>query len=291
MIEVTASLLTTHAYNPNRLPVPSWQYDLVDWMPRGSSLGFETIAAARAEDRKRARRLQRSCNPDAQVLGKWLEEAADKKFLPLSPSNSFYMRTCRRKLLGAVMAHVYGLGLCDLDVMAFTLIHPGWFYKSGDLNKADPKAIRKQLQRWLDRAGITAADGIFWAALHGEFDGTGYQLHYHGIASGKKADLIRNLYGQFGFISTDDIQQPVKCKDAHDLADWMSYCLKSYWLQKLKYIGQDGKLHKGKKTELQQPQYEEVLMWMARQHLLSLIIHSGFRESTMGIGGEGLGVK
>lgn len=282
MIKVTASPLTTHAYNPNRLPVPTWQYDLVEWTSFAGNRGFETIADAREEDRRRARRLQRSKDPNAQALGQWLEEATAARLLPLSPASAFYMRTCRRKLIGSVQAHVYGRDLCDLEVMAFTLIHPAWFYRAGDLHKADPKAIRKQLQRWFDRAGITAADGILWGALHGEFNGTGYQLHYHGIATGTKADLIRNLYGRFGFVRTDDMQHPVECTDTYDLAGWLSYCLKSYWPQKLKYLDANGKTRRGQKQELQQPQYEEVLMWMAKQHLLSLIIHSGFPREGWG---------
>ena len=73
----------------------------------------------------------------------------------------------------------------------------------------------------------------------------------------------------FGFVTTENIQHPVECSEVYDLAGWLSYCLKSYWPQKLKYIDEHGKPRRGKKRGLQQPQYEEVLMWMARQRVLS----------------------
>ena len=197
------------------------------------------------------------------------------------------MRTCRRKLLGAVMAHIYGEGLCDTEVKAFTLIHPAWFYKAGTLHEIDPKAIRKHLRRCFDRVGITAAEGALWAALHGEFDGNGYQLHFHGVAAGAKATLICKLYSRNGFDRTADIQQPINCKDVYDLSGWLSYCMKSYWPQRLKYIDKHGKPRRGRKQGLQRPQLEEFLMWMSKQHLLSLIIHSGFSSTAWGHVGNG----
>jgi hypothetical protein len=281
------SPMRSHAFNPNILPLPEWQFDLVEnvslWP---NSRPFEAVAAAREQDRHRARHLKKSIDPTARQLGQWLEAATDQRLLPLSCASSFYMRTCRRKLLGSLMKTIYGMGCGEFQLLAVTLIHPAWLFKAGDLHRADPKAIRKQLRRYLERAGVINADGILWMALHGEFNGTGYQLHYHGVASGKKAELINTLYGRFGFISTADIQHPVETSDVYDVTGWLSYCLKSYWQHKAKYIGKDGKTHTGKKQQLRHQQHEEYLMWMSKQHLLNLIIESGFPSKAVGNGGE-----
>ena len=283
MITVIRSPLASHAFNPNTLFVPPWQYDPVETMGLVSGTKpFETIRFAREEDRKRARWLMDSTDPETREFGRWLDMATVQRQLPLSPASCFYMRACRRKLLGAVLETVYGMGYCDVEFVAITMIHPQWFFKAGDLHKADPKAIRKQLRRWFERAGVIAADGFFFGALHGEFDGTGYQLHFHGIARGKKAQLIGKLYGRFGFISTAGIQHPVECEDVYDLGGWLGYSLKSYWLQKLKYDDKNGNTKRGKKQRLGKLQHEEILMWMAKQHLLSLIIYSGFSSAPWG---------
>ncbi|MFT3989011.1 hypothetical protein [Aestuariivirga sp.] len=230
----------------------------------------------------RARRLSRSSDPDARVLGKWLDAATKEALLPMSVASSVYMRTARRNLLGALMARLEKDGWQESSIVAVTIIHPKWYFRAGALHEADPRNIKKQLQNSLERFGVTAEEGIFWAALDGEFDGDGYQLHFHGIATGPKANLIRCMSGRVGFTSTSTIQRPIECSNVSDLRGWLSYSLKSYWIERRRYLNSHGKPRRTSKRALGTPQTQEVLMWLAAQHLESLMIHSGLGSNPWG---------
>ena len=289
MIKVTKSPLKTHAFDPNTLPIPKPTHSLTKTLlPVGKRKGFETIKEAREEDRKRAGWLIKAADPKAHRLGHWLNEATKTRLLPLSPASSFYMRMCRRKILGAVHLSLHRHGYADADFTAYTLIHPKWFFDAGNLHNADPKKLRKQLRRWLEQAGVIAADGLFFAVLHGCFDGVGYQLHYHGIVSGEKIEKLKAMSGRFGFTPTADIDQPIEIEAVTDMPGWLSYCMKPYWTQQLWYIDRNGeRKRQRKKSRIKHPHHEEVLMWMSKQHLFSLIIHSGFSSSPWGRLGNG----
>lgn len=277
-MNTSKSPLASHAFNPTVIPKPKSKYNLAKtFLSSANSPGFETALSSREEDKKRARWLLNHGDRAMQQVGQWLKDATEQRELPLSPASSLYMRTCRQKLHGAVHRHIHRAGYADEDIHVFTLIHPKWFFPAGELHQADPKKIKKHLRRCFEHAGILAAEGLLFAGLHGDYDGTGYQLHYHGIAVGDKAGLINSLSGKYGFVTTPTIYRPVQCVPIGDVPQQLSYCLQSWWPKKLRYIDENGiPRRQRKRGRIPHPQHEEILLWMARQHLLSLVLVNGF---------------
>ena len=214
------------------------------------------------------------------MLGKWLGEATAERHLPLSPASSFYMRSCRRRLLGAIHQHFNDSGFADSHIRVFTIINSRWFIPAGSLSACSAASIKAKFRRYLERALVIDAEGLLFAGLHGSFDGAGYQLHYHGIVAGDKVKALENLRGNFGFVSSKDIYRSLQFEKLNDPPRQISYTLQSWW----PFDPQPSEAFAhGKRRRLPPDSHAEFLLWMANQNLMDLIVMSGMR-----IGKDGL---
>ena len=274
-----------YALNPARLPVPLAEFDLAKTLTReGSKNAFETKLEARNEDILRARQLGKSSLPKAKIFGAWLSNATQNKALPLSPASSVYMREVRRRMLSEVQRIFYATCRHPREIYVFTIVHPKWFYQEGTLRQCNPKKLKKRFLAYLERAGVTAADGMLFAGLHGEFDGSGYQLHYHGVVIGTKALTLKNISGNYGFVTTENIYRPVQIPPLVDGPRQLSYLVQSFWPYKKRYLDVDGKPRRQRrKSRIPSAQHEEILMWLAHQNLSDLIITNGIRLGKNGL--------
>lgn len=266
------------AFNPLRLPLPSPEFDFVKTLKaKGKLKGFETVVDSRVEDLFRVKALV-GLGGNHAILSNQLKKATDTEHLPLSPASHFYMRENRLRLVGAVHEYFHERGFPDSEIFAFTLIHQKWFVAGGSLSMQSAAKIKAKLLRYLERAGVTAADGLLFAGLHASFDDTGYQLHFHGIVAGDKVRALRKLLGKFGFVSTERIYRPLKIGKLVNPARQISYCLQSWWPHEPAEVP-----FGGKRRRLPPNAHAEFLMWMANQNLLELVVMSGMRIGKNGI--------
>ena len=218
---------------------------------------------------------------DHAELGKWLVRATSDKLLPLSSASSFYMRECRRRLLGAVHEHFHDQNFSDSDISTCHIIHPKWLIPEGRLKDLPAAQVKQNFTRYLERTGVSKAEGLLFAGLHGSFDGTGFQLHYHGIVAGDKLDALRGMNNKFGFASSKDkIYRPIIFGKLKNPPRQISYCLQNWW----PYEPQPpDPLFYGKRRRLPTDAHAEFLLWMAQQNLMDLIVMNGMRVGKDGL--------
>jgi hypothetical protein len=260
------SPLSSRAFDPYRLPKPDVCFDL-----RQTLSDFETLAAARREDSVRAEGLLTCDLSGAKEFGFWLADVTAVGDFPLTGASSVYYRQLRRRVLGEVQRLAVDLGYTIREMAVFTLIHPNWYWESGALRQCRPRKLKAVMRRYYERSGIVEAAGLLFSGLHGEYDGRGYQLHYHGWAAEEKAEAVEELRGKFGFKTTATIYRPVEITDVTDFPKQLSYCLKSYWVQKIR-----GSCW-SKKVRLPTPQHEEVLLWQAQHSAFDIMLMIGMR--------------
>ena len=273
------SPLKKYVFNPLLLKVPLSKYDLAKLLRlEEGKQEMETIAEVRDEDGVRAACLLASNLAKECALGEWLESGTIAEYLPLSPASAFFMHTFRRRLLGSALKLFSCHASIDYELKFFTIIHPKWRWKSGELHNCSPRGLKKAFRRYLERAGVVEADGLLFAAIHGEFDGEFYQLHFHGIVSGQKTLAIEKLRNNFGFVSSAAVYRPIEIVCADNLPRLLAYSLQSFWPYHLRYHDKKGKQKKKKNRQrLPNTQHREYLMWMASQNVLDLITTIGMR--------------
>ncbi len=278
MLKLIKSPLCPRAFDPRRVPPPEREYDLAHTLQADRNrCGFETKAQARTEDGYRATSLIK-WEGDHAVLGKLLSESTAKHQLLLSCASSFYFRVCRRRLLGNVHKHFHDRGYPDSAMSTFHIINKKWFVPEGHLKDFPAAKIKQNFTRYLECAGVISASGLMFAGLHGSFDDTGYQLHYHGIVAGDKLDALRGMRKKFGFSSSADIYRPIVIEKLNDPPRQISYCLQSWW----PYEPADGS-NNGKRQRLPEAAHAEFLMWMSKQNLMDLVVMSGMRIGKGGL--------
>jgi hypothetical protein len=269
-----------HALNPNRWPKPKRKYSPrvhldgrfdPTWTLNRSRLRpkFETLAGSRREDRLRAKHLEENLDREATVLGKWLQQATDAKELPLALISSVYWQAIRLRLT-ALIARDLHTRHGQAKVLPFTIASTKWRILPRDLATLNPARIKNMLRSMLVSCGVEAADGIVIAGLHGEYDGQFYILHFHGIALGDKAVVIRALKKRADLKRNGMIYRPLRfgkpipVDNIPLLLGWLTYCFQPFWPFRPIYVGPDGKPRRSrKKRRLPVAEEVRVLKWLA----------------------------
>jgi len=150
----------------------------------------------------------------------------------------------------------------------------------------------ESFRQHLNRSGTTAANGMVFGWLHGEYDpwARSYRLHVHVVVQGDKIDRLRTLKGRWGYETVDgEAKRPVvfeKVKvpawkkyttrkqppgPTENVARALSYTHQSFWPCRPRYYAQNMKLHKSiARDRLPEPQYAEMLIWLRRERGLSV---------------------
>jgi len=191
-------------------------------------------------------------------------------------ASSLSMRRTRQRVIGALL---YALKRHpNSNLRTFTILNEQWVFTPQQLNSITAKRIKNQFRSHLQRAGVLDLPGSFIAFLHGEFEPTKevFVIHFHGVTTAEKADALRGLKTQPGYVKSDTGAAPIRIQNVNDRLSQMTYLLKSYWPQKAVRKCSDGEWRRDRKPSripgLFQTQY---LLWLDRQQLGDITIFSG----------------
>ncbi|SUJ31866.1 Uncharacterised protein [Sphingomonas paucimobilis] len=253
--------------------------------------GFETKAAARAEDNQRIRKLKSYC---ASLVEKGKRDEVDKAITGIKSASccasSCYMRKRRIRLGGHVwLQH-------DLDGRTgatFTLI-PKWGKVDCDsLALVDPVKMLERLRAAFNRAGAGQVGGWLIVGIHGEHDPTKgvYVIHFHGYCTGGMIGVIDRLRGQPSFKSKhqrkdgSDVQRVHRSRAPLDnLPRPLTYPFQGFWPAKASFVAQNERSKRQRrKHRIKEPMHSEVLLWLARWRIQDLVLLLGIRVTKSGM--------
>ena len=168
---------------------------------------------------------------------------------------------------------------------------------AGELQNADPRQMMARLQSDLNRMGITAASGYVLAGLHAEFDvrREGYDFHYHLIAAGEKARLLRKLRKRGKYKARR--KQPwevglkncarvrISKKPLFNLPEPITYIAQSNYPHRPTKLHDDGTVTRSKfRYRIPEPFHTDWLLWMDRWSIDDItllngleVTHDGFK--------------
>ena len=111
---------------------------------------------------------------------------------------------------------------------------------TGDLRDFSPKRFGDMLRQQLRRAG--AGSQVIVGGIDGEYDEMHqlWQPHFHLIAPAALGPTFDELRGRF-YPKSDRVYRPVLTQPVNDPARQVSYCVKSFWPQKVRYLDDAGK--------------------------------------------------
>jgi hypothetical protein len=212
----------------------------------------------------------------AERLIKKLQSNVASEGEELTLSSSLAMRRIRQRVIGALLHALKHHPNSDLQT--FTILNEQWVFTPEQLNSITAKSIKNQFRSHLERAGVLGFPGPFIAFLHGEFEPTKevYVLHFHGVTTAKKAEALRGLKTQPGYVQSDTGAAAIKIQNVNDRASQFSYLIKSYWPQKAVRKYSDGKWRRDRKPSRITGLFQiRCLLWLDRQELGNLTIMSG----------------
>jgi hypothetical protein len=138
------------------------------------------------------------------------------------------------------------------DPIAATLIPGGQAVPTGDLRDFSPKRFGDMLRQQLRRAG--AGSHIIVGGIDGDYDEIHqlWQPHFHFVAPAALKPTLDELRDRF-YPNSDRVYRPVLTQPVKDPARQVSYCVKSYWLQKVRYLDGAGEKRTGTPSPGQRP--------------------------------------
>ncbi len=241
--------------NLTHLRLPDRQYR-VDLDPTSN---FETLEAARNEDRLRAKMLLKYADspisPSRRRRAIHLARALSDEDQGSSKASAVSTREERIRVFG----HLWRI--CDResdDPSTFAAKSEALEIPGQDLHKVDPVALCKAFKADLYRAGAKDADGHLLAFLDGEYgpDGDVWKLHLHGLVDGKLKNVIDQLRDTKKFGQLRDIW--MSRKPLTDLPDTLTYLDKPFWSSR--WEGEVGR--QSYKSRIKEPRHSELLLWL-----------------------------
>lgn len=235
---------------PSQLSVPVDRYQLdvllkpgVDPRTGKVKSGFETVADCVAEDEARVQLLRETAariranssgipplSPDGIALKRLnidleaalhladrLEAATETLIAAPTLASALDMRDRRLQLAARLLELIENQPELQPQ-MTFTAIHSTWGFSASGLMAVNAGQINNQFRTHLNRAKVTKASGYLFAYLHGEFEPSSrqFQLHFHGLCAGEKAQALHQLRNRQGFVRTDTIYRPIVIKPLED---------------------------------------------------------------------------
>ncbi len=234
------------AYDRNVFGIefPRRAFDIVHLMPDrvlddGTvKKGFETYKRAAEEDEKRIKMLLAHGSLESVHLAEELRRGIDRPDAFQNMASAVWMRRFRMKLIGIVLEKLHPYANSDLWFV--TLINKKWIINTGELHWRQPKYVMEEFRQHLNRVGATAAPGVLFAWLHGEFDPLSrcYRLHVHCVCSTEKAEAIRKIQNEqrWGYETVDGIKKPIQFHSikvsAGERERATSYAFQQFWPQR-----------------------------------------------------------
>lgn len=173
--------------------------------------GFETEERAREEDRLRAQDLRMYGGRYGQLIARILEDAEKRRKPFPTLASSWWSRNFRLRILGEELKALAPYAKTDLYFV--TLINKNWKIRDGDLHLRSARKIMETFRQHLNRSGTTAANGMVFGWLHGEYDPSArsYRLHVHVVVQGEKIQRLRTLKGRWGYETVDGETKRPSC--------------------------------------------------------------------------------
>lgn len=230
--------------------------------------GFESIEAARAEQRHRLQLLASSQTDDGQI------EARLRRCKKGARCQNAACRLCMRRLRIWWVGELMQVFQAEDALISVTLIPPKAPVAVGELSRFSQGRLFDSVRQQLTRAGCTspvlgAIDGTF------EYSESVWLPHVHLIAPANcrpAFESCRRLYPETGTGSAGMV-----IKKVNDRAGIISYCLKGYWQKRVPFTAASGRT-RHKKCRLDPPQELEWLRWQAAQSPTALLFLYGVRR-------------
>lgn len=300
---ILESPLTKYDKNFFGLPFPKRAFNVIKLLPdevldyktlddKTLKKGFETEERARQQDRLRAQDLRMYGGRYGQQIARLLDDAEKRERPYPTLASSWWSRNFRLRILGEELKAL--APYADSDLYFVTLINKNWKIRAGDLHLWSARKIMESFRQHLNRSGTTAAKGILFAWLHGEYDpmAGSYRLHVHVVVQGDKSERLRTLKGRWGYetvagetkrpVVFEKVKAPVWKKhttrkqppsQTENIARVLSYTHQSFWPFRRRYYAGNMKRHKSvARGRLPGPQHAETLIWLFQQRPTDLMI-------------------
>jgi hypothetical protein len=223
--------------------------------PARLRINFETADEAVSERNLRMRHLRRAGIPEAT----WLAQELASCTLGVrcrSAACPICYRRFRRWWVGNTLQLLRGIP----SLVHATLVHAEDAVSLGRIQDISLGNMADALRQRLRRAGLR---GIVIGGIDGEYDVAHgvWQPHYHLIfpaVSVPSFEVLRRYYPSDG-----RVYRPVLVQPAHDRAQQISYCVKGYWPQKVRYVDRFSQ-KRTRKLRLDEPLHVAWLLWRAQ---------------------------
>ena len=162
------------------------------------------------------------------------------------------------------------------DPILATLIPGDQAVPTADLREFSPKRFGGMLRQQLRRAG--AGNRIIVGGIDGEYDESHrlWQPHFHLIAPAQLGPTLDVLRDRF-YPRSDRVCRPVLTKPVNDPARPVSYCVKSFWPQKVRYLDAAGEKRTSPRR-LDNPLHVDWLAWRDRFSFADFLFLHGVRR-------------
>ena len=272
------------ALSLERLPLPADHQNIELLSPprqvNGRRKGFETSAAAGAEDSHRAHALKAcrgSIPDDLRPSAKSLRKRLLATGTPRTLASARYYSDLRVRIVGGLLA------LCERwprrHVRTFCAIPKGWAVPADELDQVEPEKLIAQFRAHLNRAGAAVADGFLVAFLDAEFEPTSrtYVFHLHGFVGGGMIAVVDGLRTRPAFKRRADCWVPLKLaplKRNSERAETFSYALKPFWKCRgvVRKDGEEKSRRQRLSTRIPEPDHIRSLLWKDRISIGDLAI-------------------
>jgi hypothetical protein len=251
------------SFNPWSSPLPAPSADARRLVP-----GFETSRSANCERARRIRRLRKGTAGASEIAENLARCQNGQR------CNSSICPICQGRMRILLIEQATKLFSADTSPIMVTVVSDQAAVPVGQLNRTTPRReldrLRQQLRRCSFRGpAIGALDGTY------EPDPSVYQIHVHFIASGRDMAPFARLREQCPSTSTGSAGLVIK--PVTPLPGAASYCLKTYWSERVRFPGTSGrpcsKMHR-----LAPRQELEWLEWQGSYSPASLLFLYGLRR-------------
>jgi hypothetical protein len=252
------------SFDPWSSPLPDRNADA-----RLLVLGFETWQSASCEGAWRIRRLRQG-TAAAREIAENLARCQNGQ-----RCNSSICRICQGRTRIHLIEQAIKLFSADTSPIMVTVVSDQAAVPVGQLNGTKPRRELDRLRQQLSRCGFR---GFAIGALDGTYepDPNAYQIHVHFIASGRDMAPFKRLRELYPSTSTGSAGLFIK--SVTDLPTTVSYCLKTYWSERVRFRGTSGRPRSRPPQRLPPRQELEWLEWQGSYSPTSLLFLYGLRR-------------
>jgi hypothetical protein len=230
---------------------------------------FETLGAALAESECRARTLSQGDRTQRRLAKRMqMCRLGRRCYLSICP-------VCQRRTRLWLIGQTVPL-MAEEEPLFITVIPPGASVDAGRLAELCPRRLLNRVRKQLSRSGF---HGVLVGAIDGtyESDRGEFQVHLHFIAIGGDREALNRFESHYPPTPTGSAGVVIKPVQKAKRASAVGYCLKTFWVERVRFRGQSGKL-RSQKRRLAVQQAREWLEWQAAHPPASLLLLYGLRR-------------